>query len=656
MPDGGAVFLRAAAGAIRPRPPRTVSQWADSERYVSQRSSSAWGKWRTDRVPFAREPMDELSADSPAQEVIFVAGVQVTKTEIGLNWIGYSAQEDPGPLLVVYPTVEVGGRWVKQRLNPMIAESATLREIFPPERSRDSTNTASMKEFPGGLLIVGGANSPASLSSMPAGKLMADEVDRYPRDVGKDAEGGGEGDPLDLAEARLSAFPRSKSYIASSPTILSLSRIWKRWLKSSQGEYHVPCPHCMELQVLRRDNLRYPEGRPEEAKFACIHCGVLIEERFKAWMLDPANGAKWIHKYPERIKVRGFHLSAWYAAPGLGKSWGHRATQYEEVKNDPERLKVFVNTVDGLCYEDPNEKLDWEELKGRGEPVAECRVPPGYLVLTLGADLQKDRLEYQIVAWGRGMRRFVIEYGVIPCDPMRTDWHAKMDEVLDTPFRNAYGVDLKIRAAAIDSGYLPDEVFAYTRMRKGRGVFAIKGAKEAGKPVLSRPSKVDFRRNGVVHRAGAEQWQVGVDTAKHGIFAAAAGDRVIQDPDDRMLRFSAALEDEYFRGLCSEIWDPHKRRWIRIYKRNEPLDTLGYATAAAYHPSINGGIHRIKDQLWEKLEAMIEPKAGSLFARGPLVEAAAPAAAPQPAAPETPREQPEETGPLDRHDTENWID
>lgn len=667
MPDGGIVFLRALADAVRPRPPITVSQWADRERYVSQRSSSAWGKWKTSRVPFAREIMDELSADSPAEEVIFVASVQVTKTEIGLNWIGYSAQEDPGPILAVYPTVEVGSRWVRQRLNPMIGESPALSTIFPKERSRDATNTASMKEFPGGLLIVGGANSPASLSSMPAGKLMADEIDRYPRDVGRDAEGGGEGDPLDLAEARLSAFPRAKKYKASSPTILSLSRIWKDWLRSSQGEYHVPCPHCRELQVLRRENLRYPEGKPEQAYFACIHNGCVIEERFKGWMLDEANGARWIHKYPERIKVRGFHLSAWYAAPGLGKGWGARATQYEDVKNDPLRLKVFVNTVDGLCYEDPNEKLDWEELKGRAEKIERRTVPRGYLILTAGVDLQGDRLEYMVVAWGRGMRRFVIDAGVIPCDPMRQEWHGSLDELLDTPFRNAFGVDLKIRAMAFDSGYLPDEVFGYTRSRKGRGVFAIKGAKEGDKPILQRPSRVDFKRNGVVHKAGAEQWQVGVSTAKHALFAAAAGDRLVADPEERLLRLTADLEDETFRQICSEIWDPHKRKWVKVYRRNEGLDTLNYATAAAYHPIVNGGVHKIKDPVWEKLETMIEPKEGSLFARDVRAEAPAQESAAAPAAPTTPaphhadrppraRQESLADSPFGRHDIDNWID
>jgi phage terminase large subunit GpA-like protein len=649
--DGGGLFAGLVAAAIRPRPRMSVWQWADRERFLSSRSSPEPGRWRTTRVPFSREIMEELSPSSPAQEVIFVASTQVVKTEIGINFIGHSVCEDPCPILAVYPTVEVGNRWVRQRLNPTITESPSLRDRFPPERSRDASNTNTLKEYPGGILIMGGANSAASLASMPIKKLMADEVDRYPRNVGKDEEGGGEGDPLDLAEARTSAFGRrAKKYKASSPTIMSLSRIWKDWLRSSQGEYHVPCPDCRELQVLRRENLNYSSGHPEEARFVCIHCSVLIEERRKSWMLDEANGARWIHKFPERALVRGYHLSAWYSPTGLGKTWPELARMYEDRKNDPERLKVFINTVDALCYEDPNEKLDWEEIKSRADASPLRTIPAGYTLLTAGVDVQKDRLEYLVMAWGRGMRRFVVDVGILPCDPMRQDWHEQLDELLlAAKFRNAYGQDLRIKAVAMDSGYLPDEVFKYTRPRKARGVFAIKGASLSGRPILLRPSKVDFKRNGVVHKQGAEQWQVGTDTAKHALFALAAGDKERADPEERLLRHSSELPDEYFRQFCAEVWDPHKRRWVKVHTRNEGLDITVYAIAAAYHPHVYGGVHKIKDPVWEKLEEILEPKAGSLFGPQPIEE---PQRQEQQAPPQQEHKQPNNDAP---RESGSWI-
>jgi hypothetical protein len=61
MPDGGQLFAGLVAKALRPRPRVNVWQWADRERYSGFASSPEPGKWRTSRVPFAREIMEELS-------------------------------------------------------------------------------------------------------------------------------------------------------------------------------------------------------------------------------------------------------------------------------------------------------------------------------------------------------------------------------------------------------------------------------------------------------------------------------------------------------------------------------------------------------------------------------------------------------------------
>jgi phage terminase large subunit GpA-like protein len=397
-----------------------VWQWADRERYLDSRSSPEPGRWRTSRVPFAREIMEELSPQLAGARgdlrCLHAGGENGNRHQLhralGVRGSGPGAGDVPHggnrqPLGAAAPQPDHQGL-------------AGAADRFPPERSRDASNTNTLKEFPGGILIIGGANSPASLASMPIKKLMADEVDRYPRNVGKDEEGGGEGDPLDLAEQRCSAFTwRAKIYKASSPTIMSLSRIWKDWLRSSQGEYHVPCPHCRELQVLRRENLSYTyEDGNGGGAFRASTTACLIEEHDKDWMLDEANGARGSTNIPIASRCaattspRGTPHRAWASGPSSPSA-------YEERKGDPERLKVYINTVDALCYEDPNEKLDWEEMKSRAEALPRRTVPKGYVLLTAGVDVQKDRLEYLVMAWRRGMRRCVIDVGVIPCDPMR---------------------------------------------------------------------------------------------------------------------------------------------------------------------------------------------------------------------------------------------
>jgi phage terminase large subunit GpA-like protein len=602
-----------AAGWM-PDPQITVSEWADQKRMLSQRAASEPGKWRTSRTPFAREIMDCLSDHHPAQEVVVMAAVQIVKSEVGLNFCGYTIDQAPSSMLVVLPTVDVGERWSKQRLAPMIQETPSLRAKVAPARARDSGNTTLSKEFDGGIVIVTGANSAAGLSSMPIKKIILDEVDRFPREIED------EGDPVDIAEARTSNFPNRKIYKCSSPTIESLSRINKDWKRSDQRRYYVPCPHCGEKQHLQWTNLNYDESQPEAARYACEHCGALIDEHQKTWMLEQG---EWRATFPERDVV-GFHLNALYSPIGLGRSWGWLAARFEEVKRDPARLKVFVNTRLGECYEDPDERLDWEELKARAEAYRLREIPAGCLALTAGVDVQKDRLEVQVLGWGRNEVVWVIDSIVIAGDPQRADVWTALDEYRERPFTNRFGVSMRVLSMGVDSGYLPDEVLNYTRRRQNQGVFALRGASQRGRAIIGRPSKVDVTWKGSVIKHGAEQWQVGVDTAKHRLFARLAGDRKQALASARLVHFSDQLPDDYYMQLSAEIFDPNKRKWIKqSNRRNEALDTFIYAMVAAMHPRLR--VHVAREPDWARLEAVLEPKDRDLFSASPETAERAPA-------------------------------
>jgi phage terminase large subunit GpA-like protein len=600
----------AASQAIQPDPIVNVSEWADQNRVLASKSAAEAGPWRTSRVPFLREIMDALSDHHPAREVVFMKSTQVAGSEGGLNWVGYTIDKAPGPMLVVLPTVEVGDRWSKQRLSSMISESPALAKKIAPARSRDSGNTTSVKEFEGGILLIAGANSAASLSSMPIKKLLLDEVDRYPLEVED------EGDPVDLTEARTSTFQRRKIFKVSSPTIESISRINKDWKRSDQRRYFVPCPHCAEKQVLVFENLRYPEGKPEESRYACEHCGALIDEHHKTAMLA---AGEWRATHPDRTAAGtwGYHINALYTPIGLGRRWGEHAKRYEEVRRDPGRLKVWVNTVKGETYEDPNEKLDWEELKERADRSFRLReIPAGYYILTTGVDVQKDRLELQTWGWGPEERGAVVDYHVIDGDPTRPEVWLDLDKYLDLPFRNRFGVDMKTMSIGVDAGYLTDDVLVYTRSRQRRGVFALRGNGEHGRPIIGRASKVDIKRNGVVHKDGGRMWVLGTTGAKHRLFARLSGDRKVDAQTDRMVRFAADLPDDYYMQMSSEVYDPNSRRWVKLHnRRNEALDTGIYAMAAAMHPRVR--IHMMRAPQWESWRAMIEPMGRDLFAGEP---------------------------------------
>ena len=90
------------------------------------------------------------------------------------------------------------------------------------------------KEFPGGILVLTGANSAVGLRSMTARFLFLDEVDAYPGDVE------GEGDPIALAEARARTFGwRRKAYLVSTPTLAGRSRIEREYQMSDQRRFDL---------------------------------------------------------------------------------------------------------------------------------------------------------------------------------------------------------------------------------------------------------------------------------------------------------------------------------------------------------------------------------------------------------------------------------
>ena len=265
--DGAEDMLRAWSRGIRPDPDLTVSEWADKHRWLSSRAAAEPGRYRTARTPYLREIMDALSPGHPAQRISFMKAAQVGATEAGNNWIGFVIHHAPGPMLAVLPTVEMAKRASRGRLDPLIADSPALRERVSPARSRDAGNSMLSKEFPGGILVLTGANSATGLRSMPARYLFLDEIDAYPPSADE------EGDPVTLAEARSTTFAhRRKVFLVSTPTIRGLSRIEQEFEASDQRRYFVPCPHCGAMQWLEFERLRWAKGRPETAAYHCEGC------------------------------------------------------------------------------------------------------------------------------------------------------------------------------------------------------------------------------------------------------------------------------------------------------------------------------------------------------------------------------------------------
>src|SRR5512134_2853820 len=605
--DGASDLLRAWTIGLTPDPALTVSAWADRHRILSPRGANEAGPWRTSRTPYLQELMDALSPRHPAQRVVFMKGSQLGASESGCCWIGYVIHHAPGPMLAVQPSVELAKRFSQQRIDPLIEESPSLREKVAPARSRDSGNTVLSKEFPGGILVLTGANSAVGLRSMPVRYLFLDEVDAYPPSADD------EGDPVALAEARTRTFSwRRKVFLASTPTIKGLSRIEREFEASDQRRFFVPCPHCGERQYLKFERLRWQKGKAETAAYHCEGCEQPIAEHHKTQMLSQGEWRP--TAIPADTLSIGFHLSSLYSPVGW-LSWERIAREWEACQSSDEAKRSFINTVLGETWAETGEAPDWLRLYERREDWRIGTVPAGGLFLTAGADVQKDRIEVSIWAWGRGLESWLIDHVVINGGPGDAATWAQLSALLGETWPHASGVRLGLARLGIDTGYEAPAVYAWARQQGWGQVLPIKGAEGFNRSApVSGPTHVDATEGGVKIRRGARLWTVAVATFKSETYrflrAAAPADDINARHPTGSIHLPRGVDAEWVKQLVAEQLITVKTRrgftrleWQKLRERNEALDCRVYARAAAWI----AGADRWPERKWRELEIQVSP-------------------------------------------------
>lgn len=529
--------------------------------------------------------MDAVS-DPEVEEVVGVFASQTGKTDCVLNVLGFHIQHDPAPILMIQPTVEMAETWSKDRFAPMQRDTAGIRRVMKDPQARNSGNTILHKTYPGGHLSVAGANSPAGLASRPIRVLLCDELDRYPPSAGS------EGDPVRLAARRTSAFWNAKRVYISSPGIKGASRIETPWKRSDQRYWYVPCPECDAHQTLVWTQVKWDrdgDGNhlPETARYECEHCGADWSD---AERRAAVNRGEWRATRPFR-RVAGFRINA-LCAPWEKLRLEDFVIEWLEAQGNPELLKVFVNTVLAEWWEGEGEGGVAEEtLMARREDYAEAlptgaQVPAGAAVLTIGVDVQKDRLEYEITGWGRDEESWLLKYGKIYGN-VKTDAGVleELDEVLAKPWIHSNGHELYIRAGCIDTGYATQAIYKWARPRLRRAlpdgraqfVFGIKGRSEFGRPVWPDAPAQKKRR------VRAKVWILGVDAAKEQVY----GRLGIAEPGPGYCHFPLEVGSPYFKGLNAEESFTEYRggRPVKVWKPkvqgapNEPLDCRVYSYA-----------------------------------------------------------------------------
>ena len=589
---------RATLSAFRPPRKLTLSEWADTYAFLSSESSAEGGRWHT--LPYQKGIMDAISSNS-VEQVTVMKSARVGYSKILNHVIAYHIHQDPAPIMLVQPTIEDAQGYSKEEIAPMLRDTPCLRGVVSDAKAKDGANTILQKQFPGGTLSLVGANSPRGFRRVSRRVVLFDEVDGYP------ASAGSEGDQIKLGIRRTEYYWNRKIVAGSTPTVKDFSRVERMFQQTDQRRYFVPCPHCNHMQYLRWPNITWSDNDPSTAAYKCESCSTLIPHAKKRWMVERG---EWRPTAPGNGKHIGFHIWAAYSySPNA--SWSNLVEEFLDAKHDAEQLKTFVNTVLGETWEDEYaSKIGADSLMERAakETYKQHCPPVEGLALTIGCDVQDDRLSLSVWAWGREEEGWLVDRIKLYGSPSRPEVWKQLDEVLGKPYTNEAGDELRVLSCAIDSGgHHTQEVYHYARERAALGVIAIKGMGQKGKPPLGKASKVDVNFKGKALKKGAQLFPVGVDGIKSLLF----GRIKHNDVGPGYLHFYPTITTDYFEELTAEKQILRfrngfpERIWVKKSQSpNEALDELNYAYAA---------LHRLyqkydRRSIWDQLERQKEPK------------------------------------------------
>ncbi len=551
--------------AFKPPERYTVSEWADNFRVLTSVSAEP-GRWRTNRTPYLKEPMDRFT-DPLIEKIVLCFGAQLGKTETELNMIGYALDQTSSPTMMVYPTDTIAKFASDKRVQPMIKSVKSINDKFD-----ENSKLLELDFNNGNYMVLVGANSPSSLSSRSIKYLFFDEIDKYPAFAGKEA------DPIKLATERTKTFVDKKIVMVSTPTVES-GNIWQAFMSANERrQYYVPCPHCGVSQTLKFKQIKWPEEHNDNADmirdtayYECEHCGERIYDKHKMQML---RSGEWraVNKSQSKIRSVSYHLSSIYS-PWV--TFGDVAYEFKNSKGTPATLMNFINS----WLAEP-----WKSSKTKSTQNMEftqsnypCGVVPDKAVLLIASvDVQLDHFWWEVRAYAPGVKSYLIDYG------QASTWEDLEEIIINREYPSEYGEARQVMKAGIDSGFRTDEVYQFCS-RFPEVCIPVKGS--SNHSTMAAPYTMTSLEKGVV--GGLKLYVLNTDYWKDFIFA-----RMIRPADeDGTIHLYKECPQEYSDHLRSEEkqeirnvktgavtvqWKP-----LTSHPVNHLLDTCTYNAAVA---------------------------------------------------------------------------
>lgn len=573
-----------------PPPQMLPSQWAEENIRIPV-GNVIPGPIRFDNAPHQRGMID-VAKEPGVRRVDYMMGAQTGKTTVIQAITGYFIAHEPRSQISVQPTQGDVQTYLETKLRPMLDANPLISKKMAKQRGRDGVNNSRIISFVGGWLMFAWAGSPRTLRGRSAPITHADEVD------GMDATT--EGDPVELLAQRSATFgEQALSVRSSTPTVKGASRIETGFDEGDQRRYHVACPDCGEAQYFKWAQMQWQgrlsinitdaekdkdgEHEPETACYVCEFCSSRWDDGQRIAAIRNAErlGHGWKASKPFRGHA-SFHgpemLSTFRRGRDIVQSY------LDKLKIDD--LRSFVNVSLAETYEEKGEKAEPDGLKAKAEEYA-AQVPRGGLYLTAGVDMQMDRLEVEIVAWGIGEESWSIDYKVLWGDPLGDEVWQDLEDHLSQSWTHESGAELTLQSTCVDTGGtsgMTQAAYDWLKGKTGRRMFGVKGVGGWGRPIVEKPQRKQSGRRA----RKIDLFLVGVDEAKlvHMRRLASTmenkvgeGAGVCHFPADRHLEWYRQLTAE--KLLTRYVKGHAVREWIKPDRaRNEGTDCRIYALAA----------------------------------------------------------------------------
>lgn len=588
-------LFRSANKILKPRERLNIWQWAEKYRYVAKGVSAKTLEgpklYTTADAPHQRKPQ-EAPLDPTVHTTVLIGASQIFgKTEIINNVLGYHMDWAPRSSVVMYPQLDAAQKYSKKKFTPMVQATPRLSDVLKPARARDSGNTILVKDFLGGSVFFVGANSPASLRGASGEILIGDEIDSNPPSAGE------EGDPVELLFKRGESFPKCVKILASTPTIKGQSTIWEWWEESDKQYWHVPCPKCGRYQILTWKQIDWPgrdagKSKPDQAVLLCSLCAAALNDKQR---LEMYFAGEWRATAPFN-GIAGFHLSGiyvpWPAQKGYKDRLHQMAEEHLRAKKKGElKLQVWVNTFLCELWEKTTEAIDHKPLLERAEAYTPDRLPDGVVILICSIDVQKDRIECEVIGLGEDDETWGVEFKKFFGDTEQGDVWGDLADHLGKTYRREDNAILPITCSVIDMRHKPDRVRDFCQRAGVARVYPVYGV-PSRVPILVTPRWNKHYR--------LRTFAVNGKIAKDTIFARL---KVIE-PGPRYMHFPKGngYNEEFFLQLTAEVLKTNKARGVlievyeKVRERNEGLDIRVYHLAGVdiLKPNLTAIAKRLK--------------------------------------------------------------